>query len=309
MALKQKFLPQKLIKRHPWLTTPKKDCVISPDVDGMLCGLLMSHFLNWNIVGYYDGKQLAINRGINPNKCIFLDMEIFRKPVKSCGHHMILFNKKQVPSSWKNFNNCLNPNLIRGYDVHHDFPQKYPFATIHLLLCIIGYSIKINIEKSAITPLLYVDGVFKNLFNYPENCISWLEFLNAKDPNSPIYPLYVRLANRKIPQIIHGLENIFKIFKRYGDKIILSEISNGEFSCESKTRVLNLINSLSELTGWNFNKNKWSISNLCILNFSKKIVKLNKENYNKIIKKIPLSWAITARNRIEYTIERPDKFI
>jgi len=42
-------------------------------------------------------------------------------------------------------------------------------ATIYMLLGLVGLKTKIDIPVSAICPLLYTDGVFKNLFNYPEN--------------------------------------------------------------------------------------------------------------------------------------------
>ena len=50
-------------------------------------------------------------------------------------------------------------------------------ATIHMLLGLIGSKTKIDIPVSAICPLLYTDGVFKNLFNCPENCLDWLKYL------------------------------------------------------------------------------------------------------------------------------------
>jgi len=57
----------------------------------------MSNILNWNIVGFYDGKVLTLKKGESVKDCIFLDMEIFRNYVKSLGHHMVLYNKRQIP--------------------------------------------------------------------------------------------------------------------------------------------------------------------------------------------------------------------
>jgi hypothetical protein len=51
-----------LIKKHSWILESNKKCIISPDVDGILCGLFMSHYFDWKIVGYYDGKQLCIKK-------------------------------------------------------------------------------------------------------------------------------------------------------------------------------------------------------------------------------------------------------
>lgn len=45
-----------LIKKYPWVLKKSRNCVLSPDSDGLLCGLLMSKYLDWRIVGFYDGK-------------------------------------------------------------------------------------------------------------------------------------------------------------------------------------------------------------------------------------------------------------
>jgi hypothetical protein len=306
-----------LIRKYSWITTENQKTIISPDVDGILCGLFMSHYYNWEIVGYYDGKQLAIKQNVRPSECIFLDVEIYRQKVRSCGHHIVLYNKRNPPSSWENLSNCINPNVIRGYDAYNNFQAKYPFATIHFLLCIISFQEKITIPKSAIPPLLYVDGTFKNLLNYPENCISWLNFFNAKDPNSAIYPIYVLFANRKIAGIIHDLEIIFEKFKeiaggkRGGDKIKILDISNNSFSGDSIVKIEKLINLLAESTGWKYIPEKWILKGLNVLNFSKKIKEnLNNKEYLRVVNQKPLSWAITGKNRgMEYTLEKPDKFL
>jgi len=242
-----------LIKRFPWIVTENQNVIISPDVDGILSGLFMSNYFNWVIVGYYDGKQLAIRRDLQPSSCIFLDMEIYRQDVKSCGHHMLLYNKNHIPSSWDNFINCINPNILRGHDAVHNFSTKYPFAMIHFLLCLAGSQKNITISTDAISPLLYVDGTFKNLLNYPENCISWLKYLGAKDEASPVYPIFIQFANRKIAKIIHDLEAIFGKFKeisggkRGGDKIKISEIVRGTFTEDVIVNIKKLIHLLSNL--------------------------------------------------------------
>lgn len=48
--------------------------IISPDVDGLLCGLLMSNYLDWEIVGFYDGKLICFDRESNISECVFLDV-------------------------------------------------------------------------------------------------------------------------------------------------------------------------------------------------------------------------------------------
>jgi len=185
-----KIIYSNIIAKYPWIVAENQMCILSPDCDGFLCGLLMSAIFNWKIVGYYDGKIMTLKKDVNVKDCIFLDMEIFRDYIRSLGQHMLLWNKKNIPSNWNNFCNCISPNNIRKYDGKNNFSSKYPLGTIHLLLGIVAHKKKIKISKEAICPLLYVDGTFKNLFNYPENCLSWLDFLCAEDIDSPLQTVF-----------------------------------------------------------------------------------------------------------------------
>ncbi len=299
-----------IINDFPWIVERDKKCIISPDTDGILCGLFMSAFFNWEIVGYYDGKELALKKKINPSYCVFLDIEIFRTSCKSIGQHMLLYNKNSRPNNWNNFSNCINPNNIRGFDANKNFVLKYPLATIHLLMCIARTKVEFYVPKSAVTVLLYVDGTFKNLLNYPENCISWLYFLNAKNENSPIASLLNIFASQKISTMMHDLEKIFEEFrliaggKRGGDKIKITEIKNNSFSDDLRNRSLKLINFLSDLTGWKFINTNWIMDDLQVTNLEKDIIpvgKLNGNSYATILKVNPISFAITGTKQIEYT--------
>jgi hypothetical protein len=267
-----------LLSLYPWLTTKGQNAILSPDVDGILCGLLMSHYFNWNIVGFYDGKNLAIKNGVSVSDCIFLDMDIYRNNIRSCGHHMVAYNKNDLPTNWENYSNCINPNIIRRFDAPHDFQQKYPFATIHFLLCAVGQQIKLALPKDAIPILLYADGTLNNLFDCPENCTSWLKFIDAKDKNNPVYPLFVKFANMKFADTIRNLEDIFSGFKqiaggkkRGGDKIKLPYIKDNAFPKQYIEQIENLVRFLAQKTGWDYVPQRWSWTNLDLRNFSKKM--------------------------------------
>lgn len=240
----------------------------------------------------------------------FLDMEIYRNNYQSIGQHMVLYNKNHLPENWNNFDNCINPNVLREFDASKNFKTKYPFGTIHLLLCIAKMKVDFFIPSSAVTGLLYVDGTFKNLLNYPENCISWLYFLNAKDKNSPLFSLLNIFAKQRISNMMHELDSIFKEFreigngKKGGDKIKLSEIDSesGSFSNQLKERTSSLLSLLSSLTGWCYKEDYWTMSNLKVINLNKGIQKkLNIKNYFEILKNNPVSFAITGTKQIEYT--------
>ena len=178
---------EKILEDNPWLYRKNQKCILSPDSDGLLCGLFMSFYLNWEIVGFYDGKVCLLKNGesvFNDDTC-FLDIEIYREGVKSMGHHMVSIYKNEKPVEWdKRFKECVQPNLLRNYD-RNTFRLKYPLATIHLLIGLLENKIKINVQETAIFPLLFTDGTFNVMFKYPENVMNWWKYLRVEDNSSP----------------------------------------------------------------------------------------------------------------------------
>ena len=261
-----------LLARYPWILQRNMDCILSPDSDGLLCGLFMSHYLGWRIRGFYDGKVLMVSQDVDAEKCVFLDMEIFRAGVRSVGQHMVMFNKKKIPPNWGNFDNCISANNLRGYDVKNDFKNKYPFATIHLLIAMLSQRMEIVIPKDAVCLLLYTDGVFKNIFNYPENSLSWLEFLQTKDQGTPLGQIFFN-DHYSISTLMHALKGLFDGFaqlnggKRGGDKIKISD-ANGQIvgydlvgkrlDDKTRTKTENLLQLLARQTGWNYVSDRWA---------------------------------------------------
>ncbi len=311
-----------VIRQHPWLVQRDLDCILSPDSDGLLCGLFMSHILNWKIRGYYDGKVLLLEKGYTARDCVFLDMEIFRQGVRSVGQHMVLYNKKQLPPNWNNFDNCLSANNVRGFDFKNDFQEKYPLATIHLLLGVVGSHQHISIPKESICPLLYTDGTFKNLFNYPDNCLSWLSFLHADDSTSSIHPVFFN-DHYSISQLMVALKELFAEFrligggKRGGDKIKFSnkkgelinfDTTTGNIDTPTVTQAEEFLTFLSQKTGWKYIPSSWTWNNITSYIFEKGRVTPGKKTYNDLMEKNPLSLAMTSSLDIEYTLDPQNIF-
>ena len=164
---------ESIIKKHEWIVEKNHYCILSPDSDGLLCGLFMSKYLGWKVIGFYDGKVAVVNKKYKDKNPIFLDMEIFRKQIRSLGHHMVLVNKKHLPESWNNFDNCIQPNNLRKYDGKNNFRLKYPLATIHMLLGILGHKFNIKTSDDAIAPLFFTDGAFNVLFIVIPHSLLW----------------------------------------------------------------------------------------------------------------------------------------
>lgn len=316
-----------LIKNYPWIIEKNHNCILSPDSDGFLCGLLMSDLLDWKIKGFYDAKVLILEKGFSAKDCIFLDMEIYRENIRSFGHHMLLNNNRHVPRNWDNFKNCIQPNNLRNYDRANDFYAKYPLGTIHMLLGIIGHKFNINITEDSFPPLFFVDGTYKNLFSYPENVLNWFNYLRANDEKSILNPIFMN--DLSLNQIMQQMDNFFKKRNKFkfknerGDKLFISN-KNGEpiniierdgelILKEDRTnKIKGFIETLSEYTGWSYIDDNWVWNNFDQFIFNKgqlgkKPKTLTILNFNELMEKNPISWAITANNRLEYTLEDKDK--
>lgn len=306
-----------LLSKYPWIVEREQDCILSPDSDGLLCGLLMSHYLEWRIRGFYDGKVLAIKERLNPQECVFLDMEIFRPNIRSVGQHVVMYDKADLPTNWSNFNNCIAANNLRNYDFKNDFKLKYPLGTVHVLLSILGQDRTIPIPKSAVSPLLYTDGTFKNQFNYPENCLSWLDFLGANNTNNPLQKVFLD-RHYSTYELMVELKDLFSEInvigggRRGGDKIKISDSRGNIANIDSRTHQLNsgtkaqaeaFLRMIANKTGWTFTPAHWSWGPYQITRFRKGSVKPGKARYNALLAQNPISLAIISRNSIEYTID------
>lgn len=312
-----------LILEFPWIVEKKKYAILSPDSDGILSAIFMSHFFDWEVVGFYDGKILLLKDGCEIEKCIFLDVDIFRKEIKSIGHHMLLFDKRRIPDNWNNYENCIQPNNIRNFDFRHDFKTKYPLGTIHLLLGIADKAVKIDIPKSAICPLYFVDGTYKVLFSYPENVLEWIGFLGGRKSGAVINKVFCN-SHYSVRDMMIAMDNFFRARdnicpprggqrRERGDRLVISDnngpmniVQQGKYySIESsaKDRIEKFIKLISNLTSWIYDKQKWSWSNLVLMTFNKSIDKPLVRSYYPVVQKDPFSFAITAADRFEYTLQ------
>lgn len=319
---------EKIVKDYPWIIKRGQNCILSPDSDGLLCGLFMSTYLDWQIKGFYDGKVMLLDKDFSAKDCVFLDMEVFRKDIKSVGHHMVQFNKRKRPSDWDNYNNCIQPNNIRDYDGYNDFRLKYPLATIHFLIGIVGSKIKFKIPETAIRALFFTDGTFNVLFKYPENVLNWLNFLRANEESNPLKDVF---ENEKysVFSLMKEMDEFFRkrdeisVIKERGDRLRISETDGSQvniekkdgfykINSEAKERIEKFIKILSDLTGWKYNQSSWTWKNFKLYKFTKgdftgQKIRLNNKTFEEFLLKKPLTWAMTNGQNIEYTLEKPDK--
>ena len=332
---------EEIIKKHPWIIKDKQKLIISPDSDGFLSALLYLNYFDSEVVGFYDGKIMLVPPEIDPRDCLFLDMDVFCKDIKSIGHHMVSFNKNKLPKNWYNYDNCIQINNLRDFDKTHDFQRKYPFATIHFLLCLLDKTKDIKLGENAIVPLLFSDGVWNNLFGYTENCLDWFNYLHITEKSSILNPVFcgdtsfltameeinVFLRERdklNSKSIYNPATNTTepKNRSRTGDKLMISNSkgepinivkdNNGNYDIyyEEQKRVKEFISFIAELMGWEPKLDKWNFSNFMLRKFSKGILdgsaghgRLNQQNYTDMVENSCFSMAITSGQAVEYTID------
>src|SRR3989304_8248669 len=196
-----------IIKKHPWIIEKGHECLLSPDSDGLLCGLLMSDFLGWKVAGFYDGKTLYKNKESKLEHCIFVDVEILRNNIRSFGHHMNVHNVRTLPEDYSHqMANCINPNHIRNFDRAHNFNQKYPLGSVHLLLFILEkvYPNLIDIKKDGMGVLFFADGVWKILFKYTDNFLDWFKYLDVDDKSK----WWSKLKNLSVIELIEEINTL-----------------------------------------------------------------------------------------------------
>ena len=313
----EKIQVKEILEKYPWIVEENKNCVISPDADGMLCGLFMSHFFNWKIVGYYDnGKNLILQKGLKAEDCIFLDTEIRRPNIKSIGHHISLFRTQNSEEILKGYINCLNPNNLRGRTLKEKFGGKYPMATIHLLISIIGSVKKIEFSDQSFFVVLQADGTINRFLDrYSENLRDWLIYLGADDSGHVLNKMLDKETTLlKINR--EYVDYVQKFVKTKKDKIPISERGDliipsfnkdkNKFSEGCIVVMEEYLNFLSKNTGWKYKKESWLVDDFKIYEFTKKTVNPGVGNYKKALEENFLSLAITSSLEMNYTIESPD---
>jgi|TARA_B100000315_G_C14566539_1_gene583252 hypothetical protein len=300
---------KQLLIDYPWITKNNPKCILSPDSDGFLCGLLTTNFLNGEIVGFYDGKVLIIRNDVNIYDSIFYDMEINRNSIKSIGQHLVTWNNNLL--NRQNLSNCINPNNIRKIQgkpmsptpqppMLQNFQRKYPFGTIHFLIGILSETGLIkNIKNDAIWPFLFTDGTWNNLFGYTENCLEWINYLRINDSEhllnkffcSSDYSFYSIMEGindflRKrdgcnaVGTYKNGLYEIGGRNKRTGDKLKLStpqgdvinlvkDIDLYKIHEKETSRIISFINIMASLTGWEYIDSRWSWDKFNLYKFTK----------------------------------------
>lgn len=246
------------------------------------------------------------------------------------GHHMLSIYNSVKPDEWnKRFKNCIQPNLMRGYD-KNSFRLKYPLATIHLLIGILESEVDIKVEETAIFPLLFVDGTFNVMFSYPENVMNWWKYLKVESNSKLLKHIFLG-ENYTVYKLMLEMDTFFRerdeisAPRERGDRMKISSKDSSAYNIEksgalwkinddASSRCIRFLDLLSKHTKWEFKAENWNFDNLKLMQFTKSDFvgenwTITIANYKKFMELNPLSWAMTSGNNIEFTKEYPDKLI
>ena len=105
------FTRNDIIKKYPLINEKGHQFIISSDYDGIICASFLSHYLNWELSGYYDYNSIWLSKEAieNKNKLIWVDLNILPESGKSIGGHIVSYDNK-VP---KGFKSSCNPNILQ----------------------------------------------------------------------------------------------------------------------------------------------------------------------------------------------------
>lgn len=327
----EKINLEDIYEKYPWIFRENLDCIISPDSDGLLCGLLMNNLLNWKIKGFYDGKVLLKEKDCNIKDCVFLDIEIFNKEIKSIGNHCVIPHMKIYEELGNDsLKNCISPGLLRGLDGSKFFRLKYPLGTIHLLLSILFPKKTINLPDKSISSLLFADGLFNVLFSYPENVLTWFDYLDFENLEHPMHK-FIYSSNRSNNSFF--LADIMKVMREYfikrdefgegiigrGDQLKLTDkfgklqehisSAGGYYKIREdvKDKIEGFIKMNATTCNFKYNAGDWSWENFECTFFKKQIIggkgnKYNQSLIREVFSKNLISGAQTATRTYQYSV-------
>lgn len=233
------------------LFTKNRQCIINADIDGIMAGMLLQKFLNWNVVGYsscrgkYD-DELWIKEDVNNiGNCVFVDLPVAVSNLSVIDQHFVAFNKESI-SRYNNDANKANPNIMRNKvycdDSHQNqYTQKYPFGTTHFVLAILenlGYikddyvfNFSKKIEEFDLAGLvLRADRVISNTYLYTRNCLDWADWI-------------ISLGGRNTKALFFVVKNEYKkrrsMEKLVENKIIFLGCKSRDGDCSNLLRTKN----------------------------------------------------------------------
>jgi hypothetical protein len=163
-------------------TWNKKSFVVSPDVDGLICGsMLLEKYPDATCIGSYDSQHILHFDGATSKEikeALWIDLDVIHPDIICVGQHLILLDRndrlpRRNPYSF-------NPNSYFSQDHADSFKgsapgrDKYPFGTVHFLRWALQIPLPVRRSKGW-SLLAHADGSWKTALDYQNNAQIWYE--------------------------------------------------------------------------------------------------------------------------------------
>ena len=294
-----------IFTRFKWLKQKRNKFIISSDYDGLICASFLSHYLNWELVGYYNMEKIWVSqRGLDAKKSlIWVDLNIVPKIGKAIGGHITIC-KDQMPEG---LNSSCNPNILMKL-TEKDFKNKFPFSTLIFLLWL--YKYKIPTSEMAKFFILHSDSTWMKIQKYPSNTNKWMNILTGFQWGKLFNNIESMRFEKNIDQKFYPLLSSCSANTGY------SKLKSKHLGIQSRECILNpdwdedIMLNLFELFGqslsWNPPKLPQIISKIKGKKYSIALSDVKKIGLNKLIKEKKIfSYAITSSKTLKYTVFNP----
>jgi hypothetical protein len=241
-----------------------RKCIVNADIDGILAGMLLQNFLNWEVVGYSSccGKQddeiWLEDKKENLKECVFVDLPVIVKDYLVVDQHFVGFDSQTI-KEYEEHTNKVNPNIMRNRayineQKQNEYTKKYPFGTVHFVLAVLenlkiidsSYEIDFfkKIDSFELADLiLRADRVIGNTNQYTNNCNDWADWLISLGGKNT-EALFV-VVKKEYKKRLQAEKNVESKLLSYGCKGVDGDCSN-LFRSKDYTKLINYFAFLSD---------------------------------------------------------------
>lgn len=167
----------------------KRFIVASNDVDGLLSAAYLAAKYGAILAGFYTTKDVILvddHSAADTRSALWADLDVDHAEVISIGQHLLLHDEHDTLAARNHHG--FNPNVFfrqacfasgrpSSFQGRADRTRdKYPFATIHLLLEAMTEDVA-PLGPLAVPLLVHADSAWTNVPTYPTNCRLWADIM------------------------------------------------------------------------------------------------------------------------------------
>jgi len=295
-----------IFKKFKWLKDKNRYFIISADYDGLICSAFLSHYLQWNLVGYYNMKNIWLSdEGMtNKNNLIWVDLNILPKSGKSIGGQIAMVDELNPPG----LKTSCNLNTLSNLN-HKDFKNKFPFSTLIFLMWLFEIE---NYPNNMISKLLILhsDSSWMKFQKYNKNVNHWMGILDDYNWDNLINNIedidFEKFIDQKFYPMLINL-NALTGFSKLKSKHLGIKSRECRFNPDwDEDIVLNLFELFSQYLSWDVPTIPLIKHRVSGEKFSIDLDTVIQKGFKKFIfeKKI-FSYAITSPKKLKYTVFNP----